>query len=73
MSARGRSRLRYRLSGLLVRLPFMCWADLVSWSERTRGYTLRGCAKSRSCRTEAQSHKHGACYCGKFQRKDDEL
>lgn len=61
-------RWRWRLADRLGQLPFMCWADLVSWSERSHGYTLRGCAKGRACRAGSEVHKFGTCYCGKFQR-----
>ena len=63
-------KMRWRLAHLLDRLPFTCWASLVSWAMRGHGYTLRRCVDQRDCRRDAAEGKFGDCYCGKISLPD---
>jgi hypothetical protein len=70
-----RERLRWRLAYLLNRVPWVCWADLVSWVMQTHPALSRSLLEcgSRSCREEARTHRDRACYCGKFRQPADTL
>ncbi len=56
---------RWRIARAATRLPWACWADLVSWVFDPDGYyNLRGALTNRHCRQGAATGC-GVCYCGK--------
>lgn len=67
-------RLRWRIAGIVNRLPGQCWSRLVDWvlfepepdgepEDRRRGLPWRPI--DAVCRRDAA--RCGACYCGKFR------
>lgn len=56
--------LRWRVAGTLDRSSRFCWADLVSWAQRSR--TLREAVTGSRCEAESRTHRDRSCYCGKF-------
>lgn len=56
------SRARWKVAGILNRLPGMCWANLVSWVLYSK--PLRETRQDWACRQDAASC--GTCYCGKI-------
>ena len=63
---RRRMPLRWRVTYLLGRSKRLCWADLVSWALNYCGDAPM-LPSSKGCRAESLTHRHRACYCGKFQ------
>lgn len=57
-----RKAWKYRLIGLLNRLPETCWTELVCWVEYG-GSPLRDAFCASRCQQTAA--RCGACYCGK--------
>jgi hypothetical protein len=56
-----RRRGRWLLAGLLNRLPWMCWANLVSYALGDRRWPWQ--PVDAVCRADIE--RRGACYCGK--------
>lgn len=54
------SGARWKVAGLLNRLPGMCWSQLVDWVLGT--VRLRETRQSDVCRSDAA--RCGTCYCG---------
>ena len=63
-------KLRWRIAGVLNRLPRTCWANLVSWAlGSTPLYSRHHDNDVRQdwiCRKDAAAS--GRCYCGKIER-----
>jgi hypothetical protein len=57
------SRIRWRIAGWLDRLPFMCWANLVSWALGSA--PLSDTRQDSICRSDME--RCGICYCGKLR------
>jgi hypothetical protein len=67
--------MRWRVVGLVNKLPGQCWADLADWAGRwwadedgTYGgepYGLPWAPQRASCRGDAR--RVGSCYCGKLR------
>jgi hypothetical protein len=62
------AKLRWKIAGLLNRLPGQCWANLVQWAldgpaaSRRMGYPPWPRRIDSVCRRDAE--QNGACYCG---------
>jgi hypothetical protein len=69
-----RMKIRWRIAGLVDRLPGQCWSDLVDWAMRDRrddpgrGIDLPWKPMG-NCRRDAA--RVGACYCGKLRATSD--
>ncbi len=63
-------RWRWRIAGLLNRLPGQCWADLVSWALPGRDSRNPWSPIDSMCRRDFASN--GSCYCGKLRDPERE-
>lgn len=66
-------KARWKIAGALNRLPFTCWANLVSWTlgsrpliDRANGDDMR---IDSMCRRDADAC--GRCYCGKISGRSE--
>jgi hypothetical protein len=58
------SRIRWKIAGLLNRLPWFCWADLVSWALNGKVKPLpEYVSNARECQSEGETSN---CWCAKF-------
>jgi hypothetical protein len=57
-------KLRWKTAALLNRLPWFCWADLVSWAIDGKSQPVNEiAARAKECRSQG---KISACWCAKF-------
>lgn len=63
-----RRRWRWDVAHYADRIKRQCWADLVSWVQRSDDGSRLPWRPQRGCVADAQ--RCGTCYCGKVARED---
>ncbi|OKI47265.1 hypothetical protein [Micromonospora sp. CB01531] len=59
-------RARWRVAGLLDKLPGQCWSELVMWALKYKRNPWS--PQDAVCRSDAA--RVGACYCGKLRKPE---